>query len=86
MEVITIYTATLIALIAIYLFAVFLCLTDDSSGKRKHLAATILFWPFFPIIKRFYSRALTSREILGFGFLLLLVLLAVIITLMRVSA
>jgi len=65
------YTAVLIALVAIYFVAAFLCLTDDGSGKRKRLAATILFWPLLPVIKSISTRSLTSREVLGFGFLLL---------------
>ena len=67
-----------------YLAAAVLCLTDDDSGKRKQLATKILFWPFSLIIMRLFSRSLTSREILGFGFLLLLMLLVVILTLMGI--
>jgi len=82
MEAKTILTAVIIILAAMYFVAAFLCLTDDGSGKRKHLAATILFWPFLPIIKSVSTRALTAREILGFGFLLLLMLLVIILSIM----
>jgi len=77
----TIYTVTIIVILAMYLVAAFLCFTDDNSGKRKRLAATILFWPFS---KNLCSRDLTSREIMGFGFMLLLMLLAIVLTFMEV--
>ncbi|TNC80603.1 MAG: hypothetical protein C9356_12845 [Oleiphilus sp.] len=80
MEAKTILTAVIIILAVIYLVAAFLCFTDDGSGTRRHLAATILFWPFLPIIKSVTNRALTVREVLGFGFLLLLMLVVIILS------